>query len=102
MKYLKRNLSEEEMNKIDIEADAKLDELIESKITREEILGIERYGVPLNANPFFNLIRNDIKMRRKQFSSDQEYSVNWIVNLAIYQNVEVDKAASGSGRMVLD
>lgn len=57
-------LHPKEIEKIDKLANSKLDEIIESKISKEEIMGGNKRGIPLKYDPFFNLIRNDIKCRR--------------------------------------
>lgn len=61
----------------------KLDEILESNISREELNGEKKRGIPLKMNPFFKLIRNDKNIRLKYLIKNSEYTVDNIINLAI-------------------
>lgn len=98
-KYL---LTKEQIDKINLQADLKLEELAESGMSREEILNMNSRGVPLKANPFFLLIKNDYKVRQNYFNKEEEYSVEKIISLAVNQEVGYDRSSSGTGKRVID
>lgn len=90
----KSELTELELEEIDTLAEYQMDELIESKISREELLGKDIRGIPIGFNPFFKLLRNDRLLRRQQFGPDEEYSPETILKLAIDQKIPYDNASS--------
>ena len=98
----KHLLIQDQIDKINLQADLKLDEIAESGMSREEILNIDSRGIPLKADPFFLLIKNDHTVRFNHFDDKEEYSVDKIITLAVNQGIELDRSASGTGKRIID
>ena len=95
------DLNEEQKIRIDTLANGRLSELEESNMTREELLELPGKGIKLAADPFFQLIKNDLKARHRLLSkANVDYSVDNIVKFALNQEIEFDRAASGTGRRI--
>ena len=97
------NLQAPEINKIDELASAKMNEIEESGLTREEILNIGEGGVKIAIDPFFQLIKSDLKVRHQLLRNvNLEYNVDNIIKFALNQDIGYDDAASGTGRRIKD
>lgn len=94
-------LAKPQLDRIDKLADYRLKELEESNMSREELLDLPDKGIKLGADPFFQLVKNDLKARHKLLSrANVDYSVDNIVKFALSQEVGFDRAASGTGRRI--
>lgn len=94
-------LSEAQKFQIDTLANAKLQELEDSGLSREELMDLPDKGIKLTADPFFQLVKSDIKARHKLLSrANVDYSIDNIVKFALTQDVGYDRAASGTGRRI--
>ena len=60
-----------------------MDELIESGISRNQLLNKKGKNFPLSTDPFFSMIKNDWKVRHAYFKDKDIYTVENILFLAI-------------------
>jgi ribosomal protein S18 len=96
----KSMLSENQKERINKLADERLQELEESGMSREEVIGSQGKGIPLAQDPFFQIVKNDHKARERLFKDNEEYSVKKIVLYALQQNIGYDTSAVGTGKRI--
>lgn len=99
-------LSPERIDTINRLADIKLQSILDSGLTREELIGIKRkVGGPkprkLSQDPFFMLILNNHKARLNLIKDSEEFSVDKIVGLALRQDVGPDRSMVSLGHRLI-
>ncbi len=78
---------------IDSLVDKRLQELESLHCSREQILfGVEKGGVKLVDDPFFQYVKNNRQARQVVIKAGEEYSVKRIVDIALKQDIGLDKA----------
>ena len=96
-------MTSEQIKAIDLRATEQLQELEESGLSKEAVLGLQvpaNSTVPLSADSFFQRVKSNPGVRKALLGRHGEYSVATIVHLALKQDIGVDSAASGTGRKV--
>ena len=83
-------MTKDQIDNIHTQIDAKLQELEDSGLTREEILYDKQEGIPLSEDPFFQFVKNSRTAREMLIKPGEEFSAERVIEKALRQDIGPD------------
>jgi len=88
-------MPKEEKEKVHEAVDARMRELEETGLSKEELLYDGKVGgIPLGLDPFFQFLKKNRLAREMLFKPGQEFSVEKVIEIALRQDIGLDPALS--------
>ena len=93
------------------EARARIHEIIDRKMEELEETGLNRFqildsqtkekGIELKSDPFFQYLKVNRMAREVLLSPNEEFTVEKVINMALKQEVGIDKSVSMPGKKII-